>query len=81
MIGAGGVIVTAGVLVAVTAVAQAAVDYPVKPVRMVVPFVAGASYDTIARIVALPLAEVLRQQIVIDNRAGASGIIGANLVA
>ena len=81
MIGAGGVIVAAGVLLAGAAVAQVATDYPVKPVRMVVPFVAGASYDTIARIIAQPLAEVLRQQIVIDNRAGASGIIGANLVA
>lgn len=61
--------------------AQTVTGYPAKPVRMVVPFVAGASYDTIARIVAQPLAEAFLQQIVIDNRAGASGIIGANLVA
>lgn len=55
--------------------------YPDKPVRLVVPFVAGASYDTVARIVAQPLADSFHQQIVIDNRAGASGTIGANLVA
>src|SRR4051794_18251032 len=61
--------------------AQAADNYPDRPVRLVVPFVAGASYDTVARIVAQPLAEVFRQQIVVDNRAGGSGIIGANLVA
>lgn len=61
--------------------AQTAGTYPDKPVRMVVPFVAGASYDTVARIVAQPLSEAWQQQIVIDNRPGASGIIGANLIA
>ena len=61
--------------------ARAADNYPDRPVRLVVPFVAGASYDTVARIIAQPLAEIFRQQIVVDNRAGGSGIIGANLVA
>jgi tripartite-type tricarboxylate transporter receptor subunit TctC len=67
--------------VATAGAAQTAGTYPDKPVRMVVPFVAGASYDTVARIVAQPLSEAWRQQIVIDNRPGASGIIGANLIA
>ena len=56
-------------------------EYPNRPVRVVVPFVAGASYDTVARIVTQPLAEILRQQFVVDNRAGGSGVIGANLIA
>ena len=43
--------------------AQPAVTYPDKPVRMIVPFVAGASYDTVARIVAQPLSEAWQQQI------------------
>jgi tripartite-type tricarboxylate transporter receptor subunit TctC len=66
---------------AAAAGAQTAPGYPSKPVRMIVPFVAGASYDTVARIVAQPLSEAWRQQIVVDNRPGASGIIGANLIA
>ena len=61
--------------------AQTANGYPDRPIRLVVPFVAGASYDTVARIIAQPLADELHQQIVVDNRAGGSGIIGANLVA
>lgn len=66
---------------AVSGAAQPTGTYPDKPVRMIVPFVAGASYDTVARIVAQSLSEAWRQQIVIDNRPGASGIIGANLIA
>jgi tripartite-type tricarboxylate transporter receptor subunit TctC len=55
--------------------------YPSKPVRLIVPYVAGASFDTIARLVTQPLGETLNQQIVVDNRPGATGIIGAELVA
>ncbi len=54
---------------------------PERPVRVVVPFVAGASYDTIMRIIGEPLGDALKQQIVVDNRAGANGVIGADLVA
>jgi tripartite-type tricarboxylate transporter receptor subunit TctC len=67
--------------VAAAGATPSAGNYPEKPVRLIVPFVAGASYDTVARIVTQPLAESLRQQIVVDNRPGGSGIIGANLVA
>ena len=66
---------------ALCAQAADAQEYPNRPVRVVVPFVAGASYDTVARIVTQPLAEILRQQFVVDNRAGGSGVIGANLIA
>ncbi len=55
--------------------------YPARPVRFIVPFPAGSSTDSVARLVAQELATVLRQQVVIDNRAGASGNIGTEIAA
>ncbi|GJG98494.1 tripartite tricarboxylate transporter substrate binding protein [Cupriavidus pauculus] len=55
--------------------------YPDKPVRIVVPFAAGGSTDVVARILAEKLQEQFKQPFVVDNRAGASGNIGAELVA
>ena len=55
--------------------------YPTKPVRLIVPYVAGGSFDTVARQIAQPLGEKLGQQVVVDNRAGATGIIGTETVA
>ena len=60
---------------------QAASVYPTKPLRMVVPYVAGASFDTVARIYAHAMSEHWGQQVIIDNRPGATGIIGTELVA
>jgi tripartite-type tricarboxylate transporter receptor subunit TctC len=56
-------------------------DYPVRPLRFVVGFTPGGSSDTVARIVGQRLGERLGQQVVIDNRGGASGGIAAELVA
>src|SRR6478752_4474197 len=55
--------------------------YPDRPVRLVVPFSAGSNNDVIARVVAEHMAKTLRQPIVIDNRVGAGGIVGATAVA
>src|SRR4051812_21613458 len=63
------------------ALAAGAQNYPVKPVRIVVPFPAGGGVDLTARTVGQKLTEYLGQQVVIDNRAGAAGTIGAEHVA
>jgi tripartite-type tricarboxylate transporter receptor subunit TctC len=60
---------------------QATPAYPVKPVRVVVPFTPGASNDIVARLVAGKLGEAWGQQFIIDNRAGAGGLVGADTVA
>ena len=61
-----------------TATAQ---DFPVKPVRWIIPYSAGASNDVVARLLAQKLSQKWGQPIVIENRAGAGGTIGASLVA
>jgi tripartite-type tricarboxylate transporter receptor subunit TctC len=70
------------VLPALPAFGQDAVrDYPVKPVRWIVTFPPGASNDIVARLMAGKLSEILGQQFVVDNRGGAGGLIGAEIVS
>lgn len=72
----------AAVLLLATAQAPASeTAWPARPIHFIVPFQAGSSSDTIARIVAQPLAKKLGQQIVIEDRVGGSGIIGSEAVA
>ena len=58
-----------------------AATYPERPIRLIVPVTVGGSTDIVARIIAGNLGTQLQQQIVIDNRAGAGGIIGTEMVA
>ena len=72
------VFLVAGLCLAAPVLPQA---FPAKPIRIVVPFSAGGPTDITARLVAPRMTELLGQPIVIDNRAGATGIIGAEMVA
>ncbi|MEO7729168.1 MAG: tripartite tricarboxylate transporter substrate binding protein [Burkholderiales bacterium] len=71
----------AALIAAACPLAAGAQSYPTKPVRIVVPFPAGGGVDLTARTVGQKLTEYLGQQVVIDNRAGAAGTIGAEHVA
>jgi len=63
-------------LLTVDAIAQ---TYPDKPVRMIVPFAAGGGSDTTGRIIGQRLSELLGRNVIVDNRAGAAGLIGTEL--
>ena len=56
-------------------------QYPIRPIRLVVPFAAGSVNDLVARVIAPPMSEALGQQLVIDNRPGAAGNLGAEIAA
>jgi tripartite-type tricarboxylate transporter receptor subunit TctC len=68
-------------IVAATCATAVAQDYPVKPIRVLVGFAPGGGTDIVARILAPKLTEMWNQQIVIDNRTGATGTIAAGFVA
>jgi tripartite-type tricarboxylate transporter receptor subunit TctC len=71
-----------GGIFALAAVPHAlAQTYPSKPIKMIVPFPAGGTTDIVARIVAQRMTESMGQPVVVDNRGGAGGAIGADLVA
>jgi tripartite-type tricarboxylate transporter receptor subunit TctC len=72
-----------GAVLAIPALVRnaSAQGYPSKPVTIVVPFGAGSGTDTVTRIIAQPLGAALKQTIVIENKAGANGAIGATQVA
>ncbi|MBV7484066.1 tripartite tricarboxylate transporter substrate binding protein [Bordetella sp. BOR01] len=61
--------------------AAAAEAWPARPIRMIVPFAPGGATDTLGRLVAHELAGVLKQSVVVENKPGAGGNIGSNLVA
>jgi len=75
------IVVRIAVLVLACAGTAGAQTFPAKPVRLVVGFVAGGPSDFVARLVGQGMSERLGQQVVVENRPGASGIVGAELVA
>src|SRR3569833_3749082 len=72
--------VCASIACAVPATGRAE-DWPTRPITMIVPFPAGGSADAVARLVAMELSDKLKQQVVVENRAGAGGNIGGAAVA
>ncbi len=70
-----------GVMAALYCLGSAAQAYPAKPIRLIVPFVPGGGADTAARLFGIKLSENLSQQVIIDNRGGAGGTIGADIAS
>src|SRR3954468_16419333 len=70
----------AGPLATSIALPVLAQSYPVRPIRLIVPQPPGGGADIVARLIAQKIGEGLGQQVVVDNRAGAGGIVGTELV-
>jgi tripartite-type tricarboxylate transporter receptor subunit TctC len=71
-------LLAAGLLLVTSATAQ---NYPARPVRVITPVTAGSAVDTVARVVGQKLSDTWSQQVVVDNRVGANGIIGSEAAA
>jgi len=79
----GPIIKTLGLLLALIAIAvpAAADDYPSRSIRLIIPFPPGGSNDVVGRIIANQLGQKLGQQIFVDNRSGAGGVVGTDVAA
>lgn len=67
--------------VALPSFGQGKDNWPSKPIRIVVPYPPGGSSDIIARAISVPLADALKQTVIVENKAGANGNLGADFVA
>ncbi len=73
--------ISALAMCAFAAQAPAADNFPSRPIRLITPAAPGGTTDFLARLVGIKLAEVLKQQVVVDNRASASGVVAADITA
>ena len=71
----------AGMLLALAAPALGQADYPNRPVRLIIPFPPGGSNDVVGRMIGTQLSEKLGKQVIIDNRAGAGGVVGTEIAS
>jgi tripartite-type tricarboxylate transporter receptor subunit TctC len=71
----------ASLAIALISFAAAAQPYPARPVKIIVPFGPGGSADTLGRLVGAKLADQLKESFVVENRGGAGGVVGSDLVA
>ncbi len=74
-------VIATGFAIAAPTLAQAQQEFPTKPIRFMVGFVAGGSADTTARVIAQKLADAWGRPVIVDNRTGASGTIAVDLTA
>ncbi len=74
-------IAATGLLLALAAPAFAQSDYPNRPVRLIIPFPPGGSNDVVGRMIGTSLSDKLGKQVIIDNRAGAGGVVGTEIAA
>jgi len=74
-------LLTLAVLSALGVFSAKAADYPNRPIRVVVPWPPGGPTDAVARVLSQEISETLRQPVVIDNKAGATGVLGSDFVA
>lgn len=78
---AAGIVSLVGAMAPAVASAQADATYPNRPIRLIAVFPAGGSVDAVARVVAQRMSESLRQQVVVDNRSGAGGLVGVEIAS